>query len=595
MLYQKETKQCQNCKQNFTIDLEDFEFYNKIQVPSPTFCPECRMVRRMLWRNERALYKRKCDAPGHSEDIISIYHEDSRLKVYDNKYWWSDDWDSMDYGRDYDFNKPFFEQFEELVRDVPQQNLFTKNVINSFYCNWAKDIKNCYLSFGLHDVENCMYSSLIPYTKDSSDCMITRNSELCYQTVDCLNSHKLFYSQNCESCVNSYFLYDCKNCSDCIGCIGLRNKQYYIFNKKYNKEEYFKKLKEFNLGCHKTISEIKEKFNELNLKYPRKFANILKSFNIVGDNISNAKNCFYCFNSSKDLENLKFANYAVDRVKDSYDINFGGMKSELCYDVISCIGFKVFFVVFILEGYNVQYSFNCHNSNNLFGCVGLRNKEYCILNKQYTKEEYEKLVPSIIEHMNNMPYIDKKGRVYKYGEFFPAELSPFAYNEIIAQEYFSLTKEQAIEQGYKWKEQEERNYNIDIKTQDILDDIKYIENDIIGKIIECEHQGKCNEQCVTAFKIIQREFEFYKKQNIPIPRLCPNCRYYQRIKQRNPLKLWHRKCQCAGKTSDNKVYKNTIEHPNHKQEHCSVEFETSYSPDRQEIVYCEKCYQAEVV
>ena len=69
--------------------------------------------------------------------------------------------------------------------------------------------------------------------------------------------------------------------------------------------------------------------------------------------------------------------------------------------------------------------------------------------------------------MNDMPYIDKKGRIYRYGEFFPSELSPFCYNETIAQEYFPLTKEEATEQGYKWKEKEERNYNIDIKTKDI--------------------------------------------------------------------------------------------------------------------------------
>ncbi|MEE8131863.1 MAG: hypothetical protein V3T98_02355, partial [Candidatus Paceibacterota bacterium] len=87
---------------------------------------------------------------------------------------------------------------------------------------------------------------------------------------------------------------------------------------------------------------------------------------------------------------------------------------------------------------------------------------------------------------------------------------------------------------------------------------------------------------------------FYKKMNLPLPRLCPNCRHYQRIKQRNPLKLWHRKCQCAGKKSDNEVYKNTIEHF-HKTDHCPNEFETTYSSERKEIVYCERCYQQEVV
>ena len=105
IIMNSETKICQNCKKNFTIEPEDFIFYDKIKVPPPTWCPECRMVRRMNWRNERTLYKRKCDAPGHNEEIISIYHKDSPLKVYDQKYWWSDEWDAMQYGRDYDFSK----------------------------------------------------------------------------------------------------------------------------------------------------------------------------------------------------------------------------------------------------------------------------------------------------------------------------------------------------------------------------------------------------------------------------------------------------------------------------------------------------------
>jgi hypothetical protein len=94
--------------------------------------------------------------------------------------------------------------------------------------------------------------------------------------------------------------------------------------------------------------------------------------------------------------------------------------------------------------------------------------------------------------------------------------------------------------------------------------------------------------------------------NLPLPRLCPNCRHYQRIKQRNPLKLWHRKCNCQGEygVSDSGIknqesgikYKNTAEHIHHKMtEHCPNEFETTYAPERPEIVYCGECYIKEVV
>jgi len=104
-------------------------------------------------------------------------------------------------------------------------------------------------------------------------------------------------------------------------------------------------------------------------------------------------------------------------------------------------------------------------------------------------------------------------------------------------------------------------------------DMNTVQDDITTKVIECAHKGTCNQQCTEAFKIIPEELQFYKRMNLPLPHLCPNCRHYERLSQRNPLKLWHRHCMKSG---------------------CTNEFETSYSPDRPEIVYCEKCYQQEV-
>src|SRR3989338_10247613 len=89
--------------------------------------------------------------------------------------------------------------------------------------------------------------------------------------------------------------------------------------------------------------------------------------------------------------------------------------------------------------------------------------------------------------MNDMPYIDQKGRIYKYGEFFPPELSPFSYNETIAQEYFPLTKDEAIKKGYSCKDPEPRHYTITLKTEDILDHIKDVKDSILNDIIQSAH------------------------------------------------------------------------------------------------------------
>ncbi len=591
----QETKICQNCKREFAIEPEDFKFYEKIKVPPPTWCPECRMVRRMTWRNERCLYRRQDPASG--KEIISMFAPSGPFTVYEHSSWWSDTWNPIDYGRDYDFSKPFFVQYRELLESVPLINLANSNVVNSEYGNHNADMKNCYLSYASFGAENAAYSQGVFNVKDSLDNYTLTDSEQCYEDVLCAKAYKLFFSYDTDDSFESMFLKSCKNTNNSLACINLRNKSYYLLNSPYPKEKYKSEMEKLELGSYKNLSSFKDKFQTFTMSYPRRYASIIKSVNVTGDMVMNSKNCFYCFDVYDGVEDSKFSSHAV-ALKDSYDgYGFGG-GAELLYEGIdSGINASRYkFTAFTHTCHDVTYTYACHGSNNLFGCISLRNKSYCILNKQYTKEEYEKLVPRIIEHMNQMPYIDKKGRVYKYGEFFPPELSPFSYNETIAQEYFPLTKEEALEKGYSWKDPEPRNYQVTITNNQIPDHIKDAPDDIVNQIIECAHQGKCNEQCTEAYKIIPQELAFLRRMNLPLPRLCPNCRHYQRIKQRNPLKLWHRKCQCAGLTSENKIYKNTADHIHHKKdEPCPNEFETTYAPERPEIVYCEQCYLREVV
>ena len=572
-----ETKTCQNCKKDFTIEPEDFNFYEKIKVPPPTWCPECRRQRRWVWRNERNWYKRKCNAKGHNEDMISLYDPEKNFTVYDQKYWWGDGWDALDYGQDYDFSKPFFEQYKELLSKIPFLTLSNTQAVNSEYCSSAACNKDCYLITAGGWNERVLYSNRPARSKDSMDLYIVDSSELCYDSLYCYRCYLVSFSRECENCNDSMFLYNCKNCQNCFACSNLRGKNYCFFNKQLTKDKYEEEIKKLNFSNWKNLQDIKEKFyKEIYIKTIHKYSDLVNSKNSTGDHLRNTKNCHECYDFAGDNnEDCRYVDWSGFISKDLYDTGPGvGWQTELAYESIDC-GLGDFNIISNIVCYSVSncfYSAYIQSSDNIFGCHGLHSKQYCILNKQYTKEEYEELVPKIIQHMNDIPYVDKKGRVYKYGEFFPSELSPFSYNETIAQEYFPLTKEEAIEQGYSWKEKEERNYTIDIKTEDIPNDIKDVDDSILNKIIECSHKD-CNHQCTEAFKIIPNELSFYKRMNLPIPHLCPNCRHYERLSQRNPLKLWHRKCM---------------------KDNCPNEFETSYAPDRPEIVYCEKCYQQEV-
>jgi len=582
-----EIKTCQNCKNPFTIEPDDFAFYEKMKVPPPTFCPECRMIRRMLFENERQLFRHKDEISG--KNIFSEFPPQVQAKVYDYEYWQSDAWDPMDYGREYNFSRPFFAQFRELMYDVPWVSRSARNLINSDYAHGASNLKDCYLCFNLGDCERCAYVTDANFMKESLDCTTVARNELCYECTNMIDSYQTHFSNRCDKCHDVWFSRDCTGCSNCFGCANLRNRQYYIFNQPYSREDYFATLEQFGLGSHQSLEEIKKQVRQFSLSLPYKFMAGVHNVNVSGDIIASGKNVHTSYNIA-DGENIKYSQGLSREAKDSYDFTVWGEHSELMYEVLTsgsgCSGLK-FTIDCWPADRDIEYSFKCMSSNNLFGCVGLRKKSYCIFNKQYTPDEYKTLREKIIQHMNDMPFSDKEGRIYRYGEFFPPEFSPFAYNETLAQDFFPLSKEGTEAKGYVWRDPELREFQTTLDAQDLPDHIKDVDDSILREVLKCV-------SCAKAFRLIPMELEFYRRMTLPLPRVCHKCRFIERTKYRNQPKFWPRSCQCAGAGSGNGVYRNETSHF-HNQEHCPNEFETSYAPDRPEIIYCETCYQSEII
>jgi hypothetical protein len=593
---QSETRQCQNCKNNFTIEPDDFSFYEKMKVPPPTFCWLCRAQRRFSFRNERVLYRKKSDYTG--EEIFTMFSPQSGIKIFERDIWLSDKWDPLDYGQDYDFSRTFFEQFFDLVKKVPFKNMNIINGVNSAYTFNITDPKNCYLVFNASYIEDCFYCHGMGNSKWCVDCSHISKCEYCYEGFWLTSCTNTFFSSQCENSFNMMFSKNCFGCQDCFGCVNLRKKSYCIFNEQYSKEKYIEKIKNFNLGLYKSLLEMKLKVIEFWMRFPNKFIEGLQNTNVSGNYINHSKDVTNSF-IIREGQNLHYCQYLQENIgsKDCWDYSVYGDNSQLLYECHSC-GLGAQNLKFCLHCeenvHDIEYSVFCTTgSHGLFGCVGLRKKEYCILNKQYTKEEYEVLVGKIKKHMSDMPYYGIKGKIYKYGEYFPTELSPFAYNTTLAQEYFPLTKKEAEDNGNTWEDAADRNYKIDFEIGKLPDDIKEANDDIINKVIACEHRGECNQLCTMAFKIVQDELNFYRKMNLPLPRLCPNCRTFERLKQRTGIKLYKRGCQCGGESSQDGNYKNVSFH-SHGSSPCQNNFETSYAPERPEIIYCEKCYQQEV-
>lgn len=566
-----ETKNCVACSQDFSVDQADFDFYQQMDVSAPTHCPDCRQQRRLAFRNERSYYKRTCDMC--NENVISSYPAETPFPVYCHTCWWSDKWDAHEYGRDFDFNRPFFEQFQELYNVVPRIAIVNDNGVASKGCEYTYDLffsKNCYLSVCAWELENVSYSFLMAYDKDCADCFNVYNSELCYECFRTDKSARCAYSSLCFDSTDCFLCYDIKGCNDCIMSTGLRNKQYYIKNEPHTKEEYEAKKKELNLGSRASLKKHLGEFEDIKLQHPRRFMSSVNCVDSTGDMISNCKNVKNTF-FHRDFEDGKFL-YIGEGGKNEYDQSMTG-KAENAYEcMVADMSYGSKFDTFCLKGTNVHYSDYCHSGNELLGCIGLKNSEYSIFNKKYSKEEYKELYDKIKKHME---------QIGEWGEFFPMTLSPFAYNESAAYEYFPMTKEQATEKGLRWHDREPRDYTPDFTADAIPDTLPDDTAGLVGKVVACVNKGEANHgKCTTAFGLIESEVNLYAKLGLPLPDKCPNCRYYDRLEKINPFKLWHRQCMC--------------ELGNHDHDGaCPNEFQTSYAPGRNEVVYCQGCYKSE--
>jgi hypothetical protein len=240
-----EWKTCKVSGQEFPIYQSDIAFYDKFSpvidgkkysIPTPSLCPEERQRRRLAFRNDRKLYRRNCDATG--KQIISIYSPDKTYTVYEQQARRSDSRDPLGFGKEVDFTRSFFEQFDELMHEVPHLSLVTKMNENSEYVNACGNSKNCYLIFDSDFCEDCMYSSIIKHSKNTVDGL---HVYYCENTYNCINCTESFHLISCQECDRSKFLVNCSKCSNCeycTRCSNLVHKKYCIDNIQYTKEEY---------------------------------------------------------------------------------------------------------------------------------------------------------------------------------------------------------------------------------------------------------------------------------------------------------------------------------------------------------------------
>ncbi len=625
-----ERKQCRVSGQDFPIYKSDLDFYDKIspkfevspdyvkdfleehndisenfeykdgklkcKIPTPTLCPEERQRRRLAFRNERKLYKRQCNFVW--DDIISIYSPDKNCKVYNHDIWWSDKRDALDYGQDCDFSKTFFEQAGQLMTEVPKLRNYATQNENSNYVNGVAYSKNCYLIFASDYDEDCFFIDNTFYSKDCLEISDGNNCSNSYELIWCKNISKSYYCVDCYDSDNLSYCFDCQSCKNCFLSTSLQNKQYYFKNKSYDKNVYEKLVKDY---LEQTpIEERIEDFlllkqwavhNHLNQNN-----NSQSSGNFI-TNCNNSQNVFSCHSMQNCKNIINWDHW--DMCHDSYVII---KNSQLCYQNVSSIGLYQCICTISCwnDNNNLYYCDHCQSCSHCFGCVWLRNKEYCIFNKQYTKEEYNQLVPKIIAQMM------REGQRW---EFFDPQLSPFWYNETVAMEYYPLTKEEALKLWYKRSDYEapfpkvekfvqgKKLWTASCKT--IHEQKPELLEKLLNYAVVCEVSGR-------PFRIIKQEIDFYIKHDLPLPRKHPDIRHQERMDKRPWRTLYLRNCDKCGEEmlSVYPFWKQISPNPSLSRGELVSNTEGSISLDKgrgregfdttQQKIYCESCYQKEI-
>lgn len=521
---------CKECSSFFKIEAADIELLKKLRVPPPVLCYPCKRRRRLAFLNYTSLYKRKCDVPGHSEDMISSIPVGAGVSVYDYAYWQTFLWEPFSYGVD-PSSGSHAEHFLNLLRRVPNVAL-TRHTgsVGSDYTLYGFNFKNCYYTFGGATSENTNYSNWAKDCKDCLDLLMTSDAQLTSNAVSTRGSYKSNYVYFSYDCLESDFLYDCRNVSNSYACVNLRNKKYCWWNEQLTKDEYEKRRSEINLGDRNVLSRELKKFKEFVKTQPVRAVRNDKSENVVGNYITNSKNCYMVVRGIE-CENVRYADYGV-RITDGMHMAVSA-NGDLLYET-SAVSANCSNVKFSFNGRTLidsEFTANCRTSKNLFMCIGLENKEFCILNKQYTEEEYWPIVDDIKVKMLEAG---------EYGEFFPISSSPYAYNGSLAQVVYPLTPNEAQARGYFWYEESLQQLGVLLPKPiaDLPSNIKDINDDILDTAIQGV-EGK-------AFRIIKADLDFYRSQNLSIPEKHPYNRMLDRFRDMNNLRLEEEVCSSCG-------------------------------------------------
>lgn len=442
-----------------------------------------------------ALYKRKCNKTG--KDMISVFDENCPHPVWHREEWIKN---ANPPSAEYNPDRPFFDQLWELFKTCPiSHNTGAGNENCEYTDDWWYG-KNCYLCHSGLNCEDLSYCYRVLKSRDCQFCVFSFNSELSVDLINCTDCYNSTYAVDSRQCRDSAFLFDCRNCSNCLFCWNLRNKEYCINNKQLTKEQFKKERDKYDFSSRKIYEQAKEDLFEI-LRTKAWWKNIIQEEceNCTGDKIMKCKNCEDCYmiQESEDCAN-SIRGYGLKDVLNTTGtmtselVYFSSMAQDQCYNIKFCYD--------VIQCKDMEYSAHCYQCKNCFGCCGLVGKQYCVFNKPYPKEEYEKKVQEI-----KLKLINEK----TYGEFFPPHFAACPYEESLAGFHWPLTQSEQQVRGYRTK-------TIEIKKEGEYSPIEEIPDSSTNVEEKLTEKSFWDNEYSRPFKITKTDLGFCQRNKVPL-------------------------------------------------------------------------------
>lgn len=292
----------------------------------------------------------------------------------------------------------FFQELKRLILSQPKLPTHTLNSENCEYGDqlyYCKNLINCFDTLNSSD---SIYLFDCALCANCADCDYSTESQLCYEGVTLFKCFNGNFLEDCSNTRDSSYCYNCLDCHDLFGCANLTNKSFCTFNRQLTESDYREKIKHLQSLPSENVLEMLEKLKK---RYPLTQTHGLNNENCpYGDYVYTSRNCYMCFDSSNN-EDSAYLYDSTGNNKNCYDLTFSG-ESQLSYEVLDSTNlFNCNFAIWSAHSFDSSYILACANVKNCLGCVNLYQKEYCLLNRQLTKEEYEVKSKQILEELRN--------------------------------------------------------------------------------------------------------------------------------------------------------------------------------------------------